>query len=149
MAGVQRGQQMHHFGPAHLAHDQPVGPHPQCLPHEVLQRDESGALLVGGSGLEADDMRMVRPQLRRVLGEHDPLAASDQPQQRAQQRRLAAARPAADEKRQPRVQQRAQHAVPARRHRARRNQFVEGERPGPYDAQRQTCAGHGHGGSTA
>ena len=89
VARVQSRQQGDHLGPAHLADDQPVRPHPQGLAHQVLQRDESGALLVGGPGLQPHDVGMVGAQLRRVLGEHDPLARPDEAQQGAQKRRLA------------------------------------------------------------
>lgn len=91
-------------------------------------------------------MGMVGPQLRRVLGQHDPLTGTDQPQQRAQQGRLAASGAAADQERQPGVQQGSEYPVPARRDCPRHHQLVEGERARPYDPQRQAGGADGHRG---
>ena len=53
----------------HLAHDQPVGTHPERLPHQRAQGDLAGALDVGRPRLERHDVAVVGPQLRGVLDE--------------------------------------------------------------------------------
>ena len=67
----------------------------------MLQRDLAGALDVGRSRLEAEHVRMVGPQLARVLDQHQPLGRVDQPEQRGQQGGLARPGPAADQEREP------------------------------------------------
>jgi hypothetical protein len=86
--GVQGSQQIQNLAAAHLADDQSVRTHPQCLPHQVPKGDLAGALLVGGPGLQPHHMRVVGAQFGRVLGEHDARRRIDQSEQAAQQRRL-------------------------------------------------------------
>jgi hypothetical protein len=88
VAGVERGEQVDDFGAAHLPHHEPVGPHPQRLPHQVPQGDLAGPLLVGGPGLQPEDVRMVRAQFGGVLGEDDAGRGVDKAEQAAQQRGL-------------------------------------------------------------
>ena len=52
--GVQRDQQVEALLLAHLADDDPVGPHPQRLLDEPAQRDLAGALEAGLAGLHRD-----------------------------------------------------------------------------------------------
>ncbi len=86
--GVQRGQQFGDFSAPHLSDHQPVGPHAQCLPHQIAQSHPARSLLIGGTGFQADHMRMVRPQFGGVLGENDPLVHPDRAQQAGEERRL-------------------------------------------------------------
>jgi hypothetical protein len=79
MSGVQGRQQIKYLRPAYFAHHQPVGAHSQGLPDEIPEGDLTDALLVGRAGLQPHYMRVAWPQLRRVLGEHDPFARIDEP----------------------------------------------------------------------
>lgn len=85
---VQCGQQLGDFSAPHLSDHQPVGPHAQCLSHQISQSHPARSLLIGGTGLQADHMRMIRPQFGGVLGEHDPLVHTDRAQQAGEERRL-------------------------------------------------------------
>ena len=46
--GVERGQQVDDLGAAHLADDEPVGPHPQRLPHQVRTVTSPAPSMLGG-----------------------------------------------------------------------------------------------------
>ena len=146
VAGVERRQQVGHRGVAHLADDQPVGPHPQRLPHQVRTVDLTGALDVGRPRLQPDDVRdgrvaarwRPRPATSRSAGSTSDsrlassvvLPAPVPPVTRkasrcAHQRRPAAGRP-------PSV------TVPSSTRSARESD------PGARDAQRQHRAGPRH-----
>lgn len=81
VAGVHRREEIHNLGAAHLAHDDPVRSHAQCLAHEVAQRHLTSALEVGRARLEAHDVRMARPELGRVFDEQDALRWVDELQE--------------------------------------------------------------------
>ena len=111
VAGVERGQQLDDLGAAHLADDEPVGPHPQRLADQGAQGDLAGALDVGRAGLEADHVRVVGAELAGVLDQDQPLGRRRPAKQGVQQRGLARAGAAADQERQPaRDDQRASSA---------------------------------------
>ena len=73
MAGVQRGEQLAHLGATHLAHDEPVGSHPQRLADQVDEGDPSDTLDVGPAPLQPHHVRMVGVELADVLDHDDPL----------------------------------------------------------------------------
>ena len=89
VAGVERREQIDHFGAPDLADDDAVRPHPQCLPDELAHRNFADAFDVGASRDQPDQMRMRRRQFRGVLDAHDPLVGRDRVQHRRQQCRLA------------------------------------------------------------
>ena len=101
VAGVHRGEHVDDLGAAHLADDQPVGPHPQRLPDQGAQGDLAGALDVGRPRLQGDHVPVVGPELGGVLDEHQPLLGADQGEQGVEQRGLARAGAAADQDREP------------------------------------------------
>ena len=101
--GVHRLQHVERLAAAHLAHDQPVGPHPQRVADELADRDVAAALEARGTRLEPHDVRPVDAELGRVLDRDDPLGRVDEPRERAEQRRLARGRAAADHESRPRA----------------------------------------------
>ena len=93
VAGVERGQQVDHLAAAHLADDQPVGPHPQRLPDQGADGDRAGALDVGRPRLERDDVRDGRAAARwRPRPATSRSAGSTSDEQRGEQRGLAGRR---------------------------------------------------------
>ena len=85
VAGVEGGEQLADLGAAHLADDEPVGPHPQRLAHEVDEGDPADALDVGPTTLQPHDVgvrrgrargRPRRPRPARRPGTRRPGAAS-------------------------------------------------------------------------
>ncbi len=75
VAGVHGLEHVEGLGPAALADDDPVGPHPQRVADQVAGRDLARALDVGRPGLHPDDVRLLEPQLGRVLDRRHPLVA--------------------------------------------------------------------------
>ena len=53
MAGVHRSDHVSRLDAAHLTDDQPVGPHPKGVAHQVTQRNLAHALLKAGKPAEA------------------------------------------------------------------------------------------------
>jgi hypothetical protein len=62
VTGVQRGEQIDYFGAANLTDDDPVGSHPERLPHQIPQRDRPGAFDIRLPGDQPDDMRVGRSE---------------------------------------------------------------------------------------
>ena len=87
-----------------------LGAHPQRLADEFADRDAAAALLVGRPGLEPHDVRMVGDEFGAVLDEDQALARIGEGEQRREQRRLAGARSAGDEERDPLLDELAQQA---------------------------------------
>ena len=92
VAGVQRRQQVDHFGAPDLADHDAVGPHPQRLPDQLAYRNLADPFDVGAPRDQLDQMRMPRRQLGGILDADDPLVRRHGAQHRGQQRRLAGAR---------------------------------------------------------
>nr|BFE77184.1 hypothetical protein GCM10020092_104850 [Actinoplanes digitatis] len=134
---VEGTEQVDDLGAPALADDEPIGAHPQCLAHQVGEADHARALDVRGPRLERDHVRVQRPQLGGVLDQHDPFGVWHQGEQRAEQRRLARARPARDQEREPRIDDGGQQRGQLRRHRAVLDEIAEAERPLPERPQRQ------------
>ena len=59
---------------AHLADDDPVGPHPQRVAHQVALGHRAVARGVRRPGLQPHDVLLLKLQLGRVLDRDDPLA---------------------------------------------------------------------------
>ena len=97
MAGRERGEHVVRLGPADLADDDPVRAHPQRVSHQRADRHLAAPFDVRRPRLEPHDVRERQSQLGRVLDRDDALALADRAAERAERRRLAAARPAADE----------------------------------------------------
>ena len=102
VAGVQCGQQVDDLGAAHLADDDPVRPHPEGLAYQLAQGDLAGTFDVRAAGHQADQVRMRRRQLGRILDADDPLVRRNRTQGRSQQGRLARTGAAGDQERQSR-----------------------------------------------
>ena len=101
VSGVERREQIDHFGAADLADDDAVRPHPQGLADELADCDFPDAFDVGASGYQPDQMRMRRRKFSGVLDAHDPLVGRDRIQHRRQQSRFARPGAAGHQKRQP------------------------------------------------
>ena len=152
VAGVERGQQVDHLGAAHLADDQPVGPHPQRLPHQVRSVISPAPSMLAGRASSADHVRMVGPQLAGVLDQHQPLGRVDQAEQRGEQGGLARAGAAADQERQPALRRSARSsrgALGASRARGSTRSSRVNARAPRHPQRDQPCPGRATGASTA
>ena len=76
----------------HLAHDDPRGPHPEAVDHQVASGDVPLPLGVRRPRLETNDVLLVEDELRRVLDGDDALVLRDRLREDPQERRLARAR---------------------------------------------------------
>ncbi len=103
VSGRHRLEHVERLAAAHLAHDEPVGPHAQRVAHELADADLAAALETRAARLEARDVRPVDAQLGCVLDGDDALRRVDARGERAEQRRLAARRSAADDDRETRA----------------------------------------------
>ena len=65
-------------GPADLADDDPIGPHPQGVLHQPPDRDLAAALEVRRARLEPEHVRLAEPQLGGVLDRDHALAGVDE-----------------------------------------------------------------------
>ena len=90
--GVEGRQQVDDLAAAHLADDEPVGPHPQRLPDQGPHGHLARALEVGRPGLEPHAVRVVGRQLVGVLDQDQALRRVGQREQGGEQRRLARTR---------------------------------------------------------
>ena len=72
-AGVQGEEQVERLGVAHLADDEPVGPHAQRFLHEPAQRDLAGALEARLPALQRDEIGRVDGELEGLLDRDDPV----------------------------------------------------------------------------
>ena len=78
MAGVHGLKHVEGLATTHLAADDPVGTHAERVLHEVADGHLAGALEARRPRLEADDVRLLKLQLGRVLDGDHPLAVIDQ-----------------------------------------------------------------------
>ncbi|AMD55975.1 hypothetical protein ATO49_25925 [Mycolicibacterium fortuitum subsp. fortuitum DSM 46621 = ATCC 6841 = JCM 6387] len=97
MPGVERGQQVHHLGPAYLTDHDSVGTHPQCLPDQVAHRDLADAFDVGTASHQPDQMRVRRSQFGGVLDADDAFMSGHSAERGSKKGCLAAAGPTRDE----------------------------------------------------
>ena len=74
MPGVQGRKEFAQFRPATLAEHESIGPHPQGFAHQAFEPDPADPLEIGLPCLERDEVRMLDPQLVRLLDRDDPLA---------------------------------------------------------------------------
>ena len=135
--GAQRDEQVERLGPAHLADDQPVRPHPQRVAHEPADRHLAATLEVRRPRLEPHDVRQRQPQLGGVLDRHDALGGIDERGERAERRRLARAGAAADQQRAARGDGAAEELEQRRRQRPVRHEVVRREAARAEAADRQ------------
>jgi hypothetical protein len=110
---------------AHLADDDPRGPHAQRLLDETAQRDLTGALEVGLPGLHRHHVGERHAQLEHLLAGDHPLPRRDGRAQAVQQSRLAGLGAAGDEDVQAGRDRRLQEARRLRGQRAQRDELVE------------------------
>ena len=137
VARRHRLEHVERLAAAHLADDQSVGPHPQRVAHELPDADLARALETRAARLQARDVRAIDAQLGGVLDGHDPLARVDARGERAQQRRLAARRAAADDDREPRAHAAIEQVGVGLGERAELDQLGQRERSWREPAQRQ------------
>ncbi len=97
VAGVHGLEHVEGLRPAALADDDPVGPHPQGVSHQIPDGILPGPLHVGRLAFQGDHVLLVEAQLHGVFDGDDPLLEGDEAAEHVQKRRLARARPAADQ----------------------------------------------------
>ena len=101
-------------GQPDLAHDQPVGPHPQGVRDEVADVEQpalglAAGEVVGVDRLEVEAVGVVERELGRVLDDAHPLGRVERIGERAQERRLAGTRLTRHEHVRPRAHEARQH----------------------------------------
>ena len=102
MSGVERLQKVERLRAAHLADEDPVRTMPQRRSHQVGDRHRRHRLFLAerrlrSSRLEPDEIRLVDPDLGRLLDQDDAVLRRDRLRDGVEERRLARARPAGDE----------------------------------------------------
>jgi len=117
------------LAPADLADDDPVRPHPERVAEQRPDGDLPGPLGVGGPGLQGDDVGAEEPELGRLLDRDEPFAGGDRRAEGAQERGLAAARPAGDDDVKAGPDRQVEKARHGRGHRPAADEA--GEREGP------------------
>ena len=127
MAGVHRLQQVEHFGSAHLADDDALGPHAQAVLDEVAHGHLALAFKIGRARFEAHHMRLLQLQFGRVLAGDDALVAVDIVGQAVEQRRLAGTGAAGDDDVAAHAADDLQHLGAFLRDRAEPDELVEGQ----------------------
>ena len=85
-------------GSAHLADDDPFRPHAQAVADQIAHRDLALALEVGRPRFQAHDVRLLQLQFGRVFAGDDALVVVDVARQAVEQRRLAGAGTAGDQR---------------------------------------------------
>lgn len=96
-ARVQGDEQVEALGFAHLADDEPVGPHAQGLLDEAAQRDLARPFEVRLPALHRDEVADVEVELERLLDGHHSVRGARARHQRVEHRRLAGVRRSRDE----------------------------------------------------
>ena len=76
-SGVQRDEHVERFTLAHLADDEPVGPHAEGFFDEAAERDLAGAFEVGEPGLEGDPVGGGQAEFEDFFAGDDAFAAGD------------------------------------------------------------------------
>ncbi len=103
VTGVHRLQHVERFFASDLADHDAVGAHTQGVDEQLPLPDRALAFDVRRTRLEPRDVLLVQLELGRVFDRDDALALGDEARQHVEQRRLAGARAAADERVQPRA----------------------------------------------
>ena len=142
---VQRSEQLADLCPTHLAHDEPVGSHPQCLPHEVDEGHGTDALDVRATTLQPDDVGVARVELPDVLDDDDPLSRPALGEQAREHGGLAGSGAARDDERDPPCDEPAQGHGEVRSHRTQPHQLVDATGVVPCEPQAEVWAPVGEG----
>ena len=97
MTGIHGLQQVKRFWATNLAHDDPFRTHPQTVFDQIAHRDLARAFNIWRAGFEANDVRLLKLQFRRVFTGDDALARLNKASQTVEQSRLTRARTARDQ----------------------------------------------------
>ena len=97
MAGVQSRQQVAHFRASTFTYHEPVGPHPQCFPHQPVHTYRSGSFKIRLPRFERHEVRVLDPQLGYILDGDDSFSGWCGREKGSQQSRLAGARCPSDQ----------------------------------------------------
>ena len=98
MTGVHGLQQVEGLRSAHLADDDAFGPHAQAVAHQVAHGDLAFAFEVGRPRFQAHHVRLLQLQFGGVLAGDDALVVVDELGQAVEQRGLAGAGAAGDQR---------------------------------------------------
>ena len=96
VAGIHGLQHVERLFAAHLADDDAVGAHTQCVYDELPLSDGAFAFDVRRARLEPRDVLLVQLQFGRVFDRDDALAVADESGEHVQERRIAGAGLVAD-----------------------------------------------------
>ena len=94
---VQSQEQIECFGIPHLADDEPVGAHAQCLLDEPPQRDLTGSFEARLPPLQGDEIRRIDGELEGLLDGDDAVIGRTRRDQCSQEGGLAGVRRSGDE----------------------------------------------------
>ena len=98
VTGVHRLHHVEGLGAADLTDDDAVGAHTQGVAHEVALGDLAAAFEARRARFQRDDVRLLQPELRRVLDRDDALGVRDVAGERVEQRRLTGTGTAGDDR---------------------------------------------------
>ncbi len=101
MTGIHCLQHVDHLIAAGLAHDDPVGAHPQGIPQTIPLGDGAFAFDIRGPAFHPADMRLLQLQLGGVFDGDDPLPLANKGRKRVHQRGFPRSRAARDHDIQP------------------------------------------------
>src|SRR5207245_6155934 len=117
-----------------------IGTHTQGVDDELPLADRALAFNVRRSRLEARDVLLMKLELRRVFDRDDALALADEAGQHVEERRLAGASAAADERVEARADAVRQELEHRPRERAQRDEIVRLQPFGRKAANREQRA---------
>ena len=125
VAGVHRLQQVECLGSADFADDDALRPHTQAVLDQIAHGDLAFAFDVGRPRFQADHVRLLELQFGGVLAGDDALVLVDELGETVQQRGLAGAGAAGDERVDPAAAHDAEDFRAFRRDRAELDQVIE------------------------
>ena len=117
MAGVHRLYHVQGLTAADFAEDDAIRPHAQCVTHQIALGHRPDAFDIGRPGFQAQNVFLLKFQLRRIFDGDDTLGYRDVIRQTIEQRGFAGTGAAGDQDIQARLNARFQNLCDARRHR--------------------------------
>jgi hypothetical protein len=127
VTGVHGLQQVERLGSAHLAHDDAFRTHTQAVLDQVAHGDLAFALEVGRPGFQPDRVRLLQLQLGGVLAGDDAFVIIDELGEAVEQRGLAGAGAAGDQRVDAAAADNLEDLAAFRRETPEPDQLVEGQ----------------------